>query len=432
MTTIDPAVLARARGAWLGQIAGDALGTTVEFKSPARIRELYPDGLRRIVGGGPFSVKAGQVTDDTELALALARSLSERGGYEPDAVAGAYLAWYASGPFDVGGTTAAAFGGHVRPGPGAAARIAQRASRSSQANGALMRLAPLAIWGWRLPPDDLAALAAFDARLSHPNDACQAASAVFAVAVAAAIREGAGPRATWERALAFAREHAACAPALDTLAQAEAGPPADYVKNMGWVRIALHNAFFQLLHAPTLEEGIVDTVMRGGDTDTNACIAGALLGAVHGEAAVPRQWRETILGCRTARGPTFQVDDALELAARLAEAGATPRPLPDLAGALAAPLDAGLDEDDDDDALDDVDDVDHEEVEYDHEGLDDPGTASGEDLDDDDDPEDTWDAPDLDEEEDDVDDADHEEVDQDETRHLGGPGQGDAGPLFGR
>lgn len=406
--SIDPAVVARARGAWLGQIAGDALGTTVEFKSPARIRELYPDGLRRIVGGGPFAVKAGQVTDDTELALALARSLAERGTYDPDAVASAYIAWHESGPFDVGTTIGAAFGGHVPPGRGAAARVAGRAARTSQSNGALMRLSPLPIWGWRLGDDDLAALAAFDARLSHPHEVCQAASAVLAVAVATAIREGTDARATWERALGFARRSALCAPILDTLERVEAGPPEDYVRNMGWVRIALHNAFYRLLTARTLEEGVVETVMQGGDTDTNACIAGALLGAVHGEAAVPRQWVATILACRTGRGPTYQTDDALELAARLVEAGAAAPPLPDLTLGLVASSD--LLQDDEEDDGDEPDGLEDDDVGWDDEGLDDPG-SSGDDLEEDD-PDGTW------------------EVDQDDLRHLAGPDPGDVGPLF--
>ena len=71
---------------------------------------------------------------------------------------------------------------------------------------------------------------------------------------------------------------------------------------MGWVRIALYNAYYQLRHAVSLEEGVVDSVMSGGDTDTNAAIAGALLGAVYGELAVPRQWREAMLACRPESG----------------------------------------------------------------------------------------------------------------------------------
>jgi ADP-ribosylglycohydrolase len=82
MTTIEKGIQERGLGALLGQAAGDALGTTVEFKSAAAIQKMYPKGLRAIVGGGPFEVAAGQVTDDTELAHALARSLGEKGRYD--------------------------------------------------------------------------------------------------------------------------------------------------------------------------------------------------------------------------------------------------------------------------------------------------------------------------------------------------------------
>lgn len=354
--SVPPAVLDRARGAWLGQIVGDALGTTLEFKSPARIAQDHPGGLRRIVGGGPFRVLPGQITDDTELALALARSLDERGGYEPDAVAAAYVAWYRSGPFDVGGTIGAAFGGRHELGPGLAARVAHRASRTSQANGSVMRLAALPIWGWHLPAEELAALAAFDARLSHPHEVCQAANVIQAHAIGLAIREGTDPRATWSRTLQFARAHPLCVQLVPPLEAAETAAPADFVTNMGWVKIALQNAFYRLLHASSLEEGLVDTVMQGGDTDTNACIAGALLGAVHGERAIPPQWREAVLSCHTSRGPAYQTTDARELAARLAEAGLRAPPLPDLE--LGQPHLRAADDPDDDDWAAEEDDAD--------------------------------------------------------------------------
>ena len=89
--------------------------------------------------------------------------------------------------------------------------------------------------------------------------------------------------------------------------------------------LALQNAFYRLLHSPTLEEGIVDTVMCGGDTDTTGAIAGALLGAVHGCAAVPERWVRCLLSCRPLPGtPTahprsveYWPVDALELAEAL-------------------------------------------------------------------------------------------------------------------
>ena len=107
---------------------------------------------------------------------------------------------------------------------------------------------------------------------------------------------------------------------------AAVAPPADYVHQRGWVLTAFRNALWQLNHAPDLKEAVVDTVMRGGDTDTNAAICGALLGAVYGRGAVPAQWAECLLNCRPAAGRAnvfrprpqrFWPVDALELAERL-------------------------------------------------------------------------------------------------------------------
>jgi ADP-ribosylglycohydrolase len=103
---------------------------------------------------------------------------------------------------------------------------------------------------------------------------------------------------------------------------------------MGWVLIALQNAFYRLLHAPSPEEGIAQTIACGGDTDTNAAIAGALLGAAFGAEAFPHQWVDRLLtcramrataGCRRPRPPTFWPVDCLILAERLAWLGAAGR-----------------------------------------------------------------------------------------------------------
>jgi ADP-ribosyl-[dinitrogen reductase] hydrolase len=99
-----------------------------------------------------------------------------------------------------------------------------------------------------------------------------------------------------------------------------------------WVLLALRNAFFEMLHAPSLEAGVVASVRRGGDADTNGAIAGALLGAVHGREAVPAQWRRMVLSCRAhplrakrVRPPFCWPVDLLELAERLLLAGESAR-----------------------------------------------------------------------------------------------------------
>ncbi len=303
------AMLSRAQGCLLGQLAGDALGSLVEFQTPDAIRRQYPAGVREMSDGGSWDTIAGQPTDDSEMALSLARMLVEKGGFDPEAARAAYVSWLESGPFDCGGT--------VRKG------LAGRPDTSSQANGALMRISPLGIFGANHPIDKVAEWAAQDAAITHPHPVCQQASSLFAMAIAHGIRNGCTTRDLYAQTVGWARERAVEASLLEALHIAAKTPPEDFNHQQGWVLIAFQNAFWQLLHAPSLEEGIVDSVMRGGDTDTNAAICGAILGAVHGREAVPDRWIDTLLDCRPSadnpdvhqpRPEHFWPVDALELA----------------------------------------------------------------------------------------------------------------------
>jgi ADP-ribosylglycohydrolase len=67
---------------------------------------------------------------------------------------------------------------------------------------------------------------------------------------------------------------------LEAVQRAAEAPPADYVHQQGWGLMAFRNALWQFLLAPNLEEAVVDTFMRGEDTDTNAAIHGTHLDAV--------------------------------------------------------------------------------------------------------------------------------------------------------
>jgi len=327
----DPGQLRRAQGCWLGQLAGDSLGSLVEFRSASDIARSYPDGVRQLADGGTWNLLAGQPTDDSELALMLARRLVKSRAFDLEAIARAYAFWYGADPFDVGATTSRALSAAasaMRAGQPVAPAAQAAANSQSQANGALMRVSPLGIFGHRLPPEKLAELARADARLTHPHPVCQDASAVFTVAIAQAVGQGISAQETYERALAWAREASLCKEVLSCLEQAATEAPDDYASHMGWVLIALQNAFWQLLHAGNFAAGVVNTVSRGGDTDTNAAIAGALLGAVHGREAVPVAWRNRILCCRPlpghahhARPRPFWPVDALLLAEALLCAG---------------------------------------------------------------------------------------------------------------
>jgi len=332
-TVPDAAVLARAQGCLLGQLAGDALGSLVEFKSSGSISSLYPGGPQLLEDGGIWHTIAGQPTDDSELALALARSIVKKNDYSEEEAATAYAQWYDSHPFDIGNTTSLALSqaSHALHKAKPVAEAAQaHASHSSQANGALMRLSPLAIFGTALEPYQIARLARTDAGLTHPHEVCRAANAVFAVAISYAIRTGSNAQMTYRYAWSWAHDKAMEPAVLESLEAAEFEAPRDFMTNQGWVRVAFQNAFYQLLHASTLEEGVINTVRAGGDTDTNAAIAGALLGAVHGRRGIPAQWMDRLLTCRPIKGlpgvlkprpATYWPADALVLAERLLLAG---------------------------------------------------------------------------------------------------------------
>lgn len=298
----DEARLARAQGCLLGQVIGDSLGSLVEFRSAADISRQYPRGVRDLADGGTWNTLAGQPTDDSELALALARSIVKAGGYDAPVALVAYQAWLRSRPFDCGHTTRVGLQGHP--------------NRESQANGSLMRISPIGLWAAG-DPARAARAAREDSVLTHPHETCQEACAGFAAAIAAGIA-GASPADMLSTALAHT-----LGPARDAIARAAAGKRVeDFETNQGWVLIALQNAFYQLVRAPSAEEGIIATVNAGGDTDTNGAIAGALLGAACGIQVLPDRWINAVLACRPlvevkarqSRPMEYGPDDVLELA----------------------------------------------------------------------------------------------------------------------
>lgn len=315
--TLDAAVLSRAQGCLLGQLAGDALGSLVEFRDPEEIREEYPDGVRELADGGTWSTIAGQPTDDSEMALSLARTIISQGTYDPEKVRVAYLSWLDSDPFDCGGTVLSGLRGHHNPG--------------SQANGALMRISPLGIFGTRHDSAQVAEWARQDAAITHIHPVCLQANALFAMAIAHAVRTGCDRRSLYAQVAQWSEETDMDETLVDAVTGASVAPPDQYLSPVaGWVLVALRNALWQLLHAVNLEEALVDTVMRGGDTDTNAAICGALLGAVEGREAIPAQWSECLQNCRPANGRAgvhqprpkrFWPVDAPVLAERLLWAG---------------------------------------------------------------------------------------------------------------
>lgn len=313
----SPVLGDRIAGTLLGMAAGDALGAGYEFALPP------PRGEAAMIGGGLGNWDPGEWTDDTQMAVCVARATAA-GDLRPAAVGDQFCAWYRSGPADVGIQTRA-----VLAGAKAGADLPDRASAyflahpdRSAGNGSLMRTAPVALA--HLSDDArIAASARQISALTHADPVAGDACVLWCVAIDRAIREdrldgvidGLGMLPA-DRADAWrARIEAAAAT-----------PPASFSPN-GYVVTAFQAALAAVWQTPVpesepsghLQDALQTAVAVGDDTDTVAAIAGALLGARWGAGAVPEQWRRLLHGW-----PGLDADGLARLALRTA--GADDRP----------------------------------------------------------------------------------------------------------
>ena len=323
-----------AYGALLGAAVGDSCGSYLEF-AHTKITPQLVDNACTMPGGGYWRIASGQITDDTELALSLAHALVEaatpipadghveHGGLPSSCIARWYSKWMSSPPFDCGGTCGASLGSAKRYTAAddvydtpAADTIAAAAKYSmySKANGSLMRLTPISICYHRCTDEQLARLAASEAKLSHPNPTCQLSNSLYTIAIATLIRQPHDRTAAMERLtthLTTARTHRTVPLyAVDEVegwvevAQRAAAGEAELGgagQEAGFVKHAFTLAVYHLVKGSGYEEAIRHTLLAGGDTDTNAAIVGGLIGAAAGAEAIPTHMVQAVLQCKPKR-----------------------------------------------------------------------------------------------------------------------------------
>lgn len=278
----------RARGALLGLAAGDAVGTTVEFSPPGS----FPP-LADMVGGGPFSLEAGQWTDDTSMALCLAESLVDRDDHDPADQMRRYVRWWQEGTFsptghcfDIGTATRAQLARFVRSG----AAIDPDVDEESAANGSLMRLAPVSI-RWSHDPEAVVAMAAESSRPTHPAsrpvDACKVLAALTAALIRGASWEQVSAPGFWDQG-PLHRE----VEAIVRGCWRHKEPPA--IRGTGYCIAALEAALWAVAGAEDFRTAVLRAANLGDDADTTAAIAGQLAGARFGAAGIPAAWLDRL------------------------------------------------------------------------------------------------------------------------------------------
>jgi ADP-ribosylglycohydrolase len=310
-------LLDRAIGCLLGGAAGDALGAPVEFIDRAEIlRRFGPAGIRQYA---PAYGGIGKITDDTQMTLFTAegclraRHHSMKYGVDSskDILRNAYMRWLHTqtsvAPEEhgaIGGwlLTQSALFSRRAPGNTCLSALGRKGGErnNSKGCGGIMRVAPCGI----LHPDD--PLAAFNlgclaAKLTHGHPTGYLSAGVFA-ALIALLMDG----QSLERAADTAREilisfpeHEETLSALDAArAMAHRGEIPEKAIPMlgeGWIaEEALAISLYCALSARSLKDGVVMAVNITGDSDSTGAITGNLLGALHGAAAIPGQWRDLL------------------------------------------------------------------------------------------------------------------------------------------
>jgi ADP-ribosyl-[dinitrogen reductase] hydrolase len=265
-----PDLACRARGAYLGLAIGDALGATVEFMTAGEIRHQY--GVHReIVGGGWLKLKPGQVTDDTQMSLAMGRAIIDSGGFDLRAIAEAWADWLRSRPIDVGNTCRRGIQRYIIDGS-----LRKEASEGDAGNGALMRNLPVILLT-RDQPRLLTELSLQQAHLTHHHPLSDAALVAFA-RITADLLAGRAPAAVRAHADALVAEHRCFR--FEPYPRRASGYVVDTVQTT-------LSAFFA---ADSFEDCLLRAIQWGGDADTNGAIVGWLAGAAFGEAAIPARW----------------------------------------------------------------------------------------------------------------------------------------------
>jgi ADP-ribosyl-[dinitrogen reductase] hydrolase len=296
----------RAEGVVLGLACGDALGRPVEFRSPQQITTEHGT-LSEMVGHGTWGQPAGTITDDTDQALCIARSLVECGGFDPEDIADRFVAWYDSGPFDIGNMTRQSIRA-LKQGQawdeGGQQVWKASAEGSNAGNGSVMRCPPLAV-AYRDDPDRLAEISRQSSLITHADPRCTYGCAVLNLTVAGYLRDESEPLAS---ALDYVGDEAS-GELVSALAPVADGHKPESLSTSGYVVDSLQTALHDALSADSAEDAIVTAVNRGGDTDTIGAIAGAVAGARFGAQDLPERWLSAI----------DERDELTRLAQRLAQ-----------------------------------------------------------------------------------------------------------------
>jgi ADP-ribosyl-[dinitrogen reductase] hydrolase len=285
----------RALGSVVGALIGDAAGGIFEFMGrPPTLKEAQ--AALDLPGGGVFDLAPGQFTDDGEMTMALLGALAEgKGAYRQELAALAYCEWEQSNPFDIGLATRAALRvpKSAMTNPKALVKLvcsqALKHNAASKANGCMMRATPLGLAATGCNIEETIGMVASDVVLTHPNKDCIDSTLAYVLALRHLILHDGDSEGAIKIANTYLLDSNHLV--LGWLNQAIKGNIDPVTKHIGFVKHGFTLAFHFLAHQFSFEEAIIQTLLMSGDTDTNACIVGGMIGAQTGYKKIPSKPR---------------------------------------------------------------------------------------------------------------------------------------------
>jgi len=266
----EPTLEERALGAYLGLAVGDALGGTVEFMTKGEIETKY--GMhRKMIGGGWLHLAPGQVTDDSEMAMALGRSLVRRRGFDAKDVCDEFAAWLKTGPVDVGNTCRRGIRRYVIHGT-----VEGVFCDGDAGNGAAMRNLPVALASLGRP-QQMEAWTLAQCRITHHHPLSDDAALALARMVHGLLA-GQGMKQARVEAKALVEKHRTFR--FDHYH----GLSSAYIVDT--MQTVMHYYFL----TDCFSDCLIQTVNQGGDADTTGALAGMLAGATYGVDDIPPAW----------------------------------------------------------------------------------------------------------------------------------------------
>ena len=318
--TADRDVLAdRYRAVMLGVAAGNALGLEVEGQSHAAIRRGHPDGVRDV----PEAERDRPWDDDLAQTHLLAEVLLRTEELNLDLLAQEVVRWGRENGRGMGGLTAEVLAELAGGTPSAdAARVVwERTGWSNAGNGAVMRCAPVAL-RYRRAGSRLVRNARASALVTHFDARCEWSTVVVCVALAVALSGEPASVQELVGATEALGEQDVSPSALEQLIEAMRAAEGarleqlqlDDAMDMGYTLKAMQVVLWALEQEDDFESLVSRVVNAGGDTDTNAALAGAASGARGSVAQIPTRWL----------GNIARVDELSAMADRLLAAAERP------------------------------------------------------------------------------------------------------------